>query len=724
MLHRVFLLGSTYAIVLILLSSCAGKSTQEILLGPSYNKFKKTSNKYTPNSQKLFSGTSDKLDKRQSRHFPGSGKFTKEVSKVSAKKTFNGKDGVTLNLVRVSVEHAAKVILADTLKINYTIDPQVNGQITIQTTNAVSKEALLKTFETILQSKGYGIEEEGEFYKIAPASNANRKVRRLTTRKDRDRRARVGVGTVITPLQYVSATEMARILKPIAPEGSILSIDKTRNLLILSGTSNELDTLQDAINVFDVDFMKGMSISLVPTKNSDPEDLVQELDTIYANDKKGPVQGVLRFIPNKRLNAVLIISSQPNHIYKAEKWIKRLDLAGRNTSEQLYVYKIQNRPASELTEILQKIFLGKAETTETSSGTGDVSPQYTASRISNGSRENGDNENNSPEPQQRTSRSSSSSSTNTNGKKAPLRIVTDEANNSLLIMSTPHYYKRILRVLERIDVLPNQVLLEATIAEVSLNDELQFGVKWFFQKGKSNFTFTDAASGAVASAFPGFSYFFSTPKIDIALDALNSITNVKVISSPSVMVLDNKKAVLQVGDQVPIATQSAVSVVDQNAPIVNSVSFKDTGVILAVKPRVNDSGRVLLEIEQEVSDVVQTTSSGIDSPTIQQRKIQTTVVVNDGESLTLGGLIQDNNNKNRSQVPLAGDIPILGNLFKQKSDRIERTELIIIITPRVVRDPYQADQVTNEFRRRLNLSVRPKPGGTPDFRENIKRTFR
>ncbi len=288
-------------------------------------------------------------------------------------------------------------------------------------------------------------------------------------------------------------------------------------------------------------------------------------------------------------------------------------------------------------------------------------------------------------------------------------------------MAKPADYEKVLAILQSIDMVPNQVLIEATILEVSLNDQLKFGLRWFFESGKSDFQFSDLVTGAVVSQFPGFSYFLSAANVKVAVNALAAITDVNVISSPSLMVLDNRKATLQVGDEVPVAIQQAIGVVSPGAPVVNSIGFRNTGVLLSVTPRVSDSGRVVLDIEQEVSIAVETTSSGINSPTIQKRRVRTTVSVQDGESLTLGGLMQERNTLDRSQIPIAGDIPVLGNLFKNKDDRIGRTELLIIITPKVIRDAQQASAATEEFRRELDLSLRPAHLGPPGRRENIKR---
>ena len=278
-----------------------------------------------------------------------------------------------------------------------------------------------------------------------------------------------------------------------------------------------------------------------------------------------------------------------------------------------------------------------------------------------------------------------------------MRIVADAANNSLLIMATPDQYGMIEQILHAVDVAPRQVLLEATIAEVTLNDQLRFGVKWYLEKNFGKFTFSDAVSGAVRSAFPGFSYFFPSTDVSVAVDALSEVTDVKVVSRPTLTVRDNKEAELQIGDQVPITTRTASSGSDADAPVVNQVNLKDTGVILNVTPRIAKSGRVLLDIEQEVSDVVRTTSSGIDSPTIQSRRVKTSVVVQDGQTLVLGGLMQASEKESREQVPVLGEIPFLGAAFRRKVDREARTELVIFISVAVMHDPAAVSNVMKEF---------------------------
>jgi general secretion pathway protein D len=307
------------------------------------------------------------------------------------------------------------------------------------------------------------------------------------------------------------------------------------------------------------------------------------------------------------------------------------------------------------------------------------------------------------------------------GDEDRVHIAVDQANNTLIILASRQDYQRALKIIQRLDIVPNQVLIEAIIAEVSLTDDLSFGVRWFFQGKNAGYSLTDAASAVFGSSFPGFSYALALANIQATLNALNSITKVNVISSPSLTVLDHRTATLQIGDQVPVVTQSAVGVTTSGAPIVNSVNYRDTGVILSITPSIAESGRVLLNIEQEVSSVATTTTSNIDSPTIKQRRIKTTVLVNNGESLALGGLIQDQTNDTRTQVPLFGDIPLVGNAMSQKQNTIGKTELIILIAPHVIRNLDEAREISDEYRSQFDIHRPQTRGGPPSPGRTLQR---
>jgi general secretion pathway protein D len=539
---------------------------------------------------------------------------------------------------------------------------------------------------------------------------------------------------------------MERIIKSISPQSAVLRTDPGRNLLVVAGTRSELDSIMDAVSVFDVDWMRGMSFGLFPIEAGDPEAIAQELDTVFANDQDGPTKGMVRFIPNRRLKAILAITPRAEYLKKVETWLHRIDMVSRETEKQVHVYHIQHRPAVELAQLLQRVYNHQEQTRVGSAGVRSplatiaapgALPDAVAPRpsvfqpvpgvpaIPAAPAQAGAAPSAEPQPSQVSDVPARSVAPAVSDDRfAGIAIVPDETNNALVITATRKEYARMRRILERIDVQPNQVLLEATIAEVRLNDNLKFGLRWFFQMGNHQLRLTDSALGAITPTFPGFSHFFATPNVQVVLNALSTITDVNVVSSPTLMVIDNKRATLQVGDEVPVPTQSAVSVLTPGAPIVNSIAFRNTGIILNITPRINDGGRVLLDIEQEVSDVVPTTTSTIDAPTIQQRRIRTTVSVNDGEGIVLGGMIQDRATRTRNQVPLAGEIPLFGNLFKTKDDTISRTELLIAITPRVVKDSLQIRAITEEFRDKINLTTRPQRAAPPDRKEQVDRLAR
>jgi len=637
---------------------------------------------------------------------------------------------VVLNLANVPLQQAAKTVLGDMVGVNYVVDPRVDGVVSVQTTQPVTKAEALELFQAAIAPLGAVLIQNRGIYRISPADHAATGEIAIGSRPGEP--ASAGNGIRVVPLKYVSATEIARVLEPMVPKGAIVQADDTRSIVALRGSPAEIDGMLDTISVFDVDVMRGMSFAVVPVKTPQPEKMIDELKGIFGADKDGPMKGRVKFISNSRLGAILVVTSQPGYLARAQTWIRRLDARAAGSEPQLHVYQVQNRPVAELAGVLQSMFSNEMKVVRPPSRS--VSPKSKQTSFSNsGATPMGGPAGATPEQsvggQQAASRFGSPmsaenpvsarntdadmalseavdppSSSNGPSPEPAIKIVADETKNSLLIMANENDYQRVLRVIQGLDVVASQVLIEAVIAEVTLNDQLQYGVQWQLSKGNTpTATFSSAAAGGVAAAFPGFNYAINAASIAATLSALNSLTHVNVISTPSLMVMDNKTARLQIGDQVPITTQTATSTVTANTAIVNSITMQDTGVILSVTPRINESGRVQLEIEQEVSSVAKTTTSNIDSPTIQQRRVKTTVVVNDGEVLALGGMIQEQKNKTSDQVPLLGDIPGLGPLFANRSDGVQKTELIILITPRVVRDHTESRLVTEEYRRKMNV---------------------
>lgn len=626
----------------------------------------------------------------------GTGKFVDTTAQLSR----TGRGSYVVKLAAVPVADAVQQVLGDTLGLSYVIEGEVAGTISVDTSRPVDQRTLLEMLSGALAGNGAALINEGGFYRVTTADAAQASTSRTVGYGAKLSDLKVGPGVQVVPLRYISATEMEKILKPIAPEGAIARVDTARNLLILKSDSRSVASLLEMVDLFDVDYMAGMSFALLPVKNTSANGLVAELDQLFGAASGTPMAGLVRFIPIERLNAVMAISPQPQQLEQVQTWMERLDRSGRLSDQSFHVVPLQNRAAKEVAELLQRTLSDNPQDqTNNVTSAGNVRPDMTP--VVTEASAQGGAANTSTSPTSGSTLTGTSATTVASATGKPIRISADDGNNSLLILSTPEEFQLLQQVVNVLDVPPNQVMLEATIAEVTLNDDLAYGINWFLESGEFNLTFSGADNGAVAPTFPGFSVLFSGEDGRAALSAVASITNVKVLSSPSLMVLDNRTATLQVGDQVPIVTQTSASTIDANAPIVNQVQMRDTGVILKVTPRVNDGGRVSLDIEQEVSDVTQTKTSGIDSPTIQQRKIKTSVAVDNGSTIALGGLIRDRVTDGATKVPLLGDIPGLGELFRTNTKRNERTELVVLITPRVVSGAGDAELVTRELREKM-----------------------
>ena len=583
---------------------------------------------------------------------------------------------ITINLNAVPVADAVQQVLGDILRENYVIETQLSGDVSLQTSRPVTREGALRLLESVLASRNAELVDAGGFYRIVGAGQSANT-------------AGGGANMKIIAPRYVSAESLKEIFSGSADKTLASEVDPIRNILILRGNSAAIAEAEKLVAVFDVNWMKGMSFASVPVTYSSPTQIVSDLETILGASSGGPLAGAVRFVPLDRLNAVVVVSPQTEYITEGKAWISRLDRSGGQGGQKLYVIPIQNRAATEVASIITDALSGG----DSGSDDGNDGLRPGDQPVFSSTGEDGEGP---------AGASLSSVSLNGGRGKGPAaRIIADDANNSIVALATPEQFGILENAISHLDAMANQVFLEATIAEVTLTDSLSYGLTWFFQSGEFNTTFSDAANGAVASQFPGFSVLFSGQDGRAALSAVAGITDVKILSAPSLMVLDNRTATLQVGDQVPVVTQSSVSVTNPDAPIVNSVSLRDTGIILNVTPRVNDSGLVILEIDQEVSDVVATQSSGIDSPTIQQRRISTSVSVRDGQSVALGGLMRERLSDSKTKIPLLGDIPFLGKLFSTTTTDTQRTELLVMITPRVVRSTDASLTVTDDLVRRM-----------------------
>lgn len=633
----------------------------------------------------------------------GSGSFVAPSGPaVRASLTTDAAGEITLNVVDAELREVVRLVLQDALGVNYVIDPAVGGRITVQTMRPLPADDLLAVLDSVLRMNGAALVRDGDLYKILPIEQAigSGPVPDVGPVPDA---GTPGFGVRVVPLRFVSATEMAPLLEPFTPPGGAVQVDPARNLLLLAGMPDQLGTLSSLITMFDVDWLQGMSFGLFPLESAPAAQLAEELHQIFSSLEGGPLEGLVNFVPIERLNAVLVVASQPTYLDQAEVWIERLDRIGEGEEPRIFVYSAQNARATNLADVLSEMFDARTTTVEGSSllAPGQEGVDLSATSAFAPDADSGEEGQPVGEAIRRAAAPGRPVRAEPTGPEdADIRIIADDTTNSLVIRAAPREFEKIREALEELDRLPLQVLIEATIAEVTLNDELRFGIEWFFRSGDFEFNFDPGAFTPLA----GFRGLFSTADVRILLQALDEVTDVNVVSSPQLMVLDNQTARIQVGDQVPISVQSATSVIDPQAPVVNSIEYRDTGVILLVTPRVNASGLVIMEIQQEISNVVDAPSqtiSEVTSPTINQRQINSTVAIASGETVALGGLIQDERERSRSGIPLLSRIPIVGALFRTDSNTVRRTELLVLITPSVVENPARARAVTQELRNRL-----------------------
>ena len=486
---------------------------------------------------------------------------------------------------------------------------------------------------------------------------------------------------------------MEKMLAPVALTENILRVDEVRNVLVLSGTEDELEALQDVIDIFDVDWLSGMSFGLFRLRFVDPQTIIETLERIFFQSGGDSGPGLVQFVPIERVNAVLVISQRIEFVERAQDWIERLDQSVGGTQRRAFVYRVQNSRAESLAAALQAVFVDDGEDTARPAPRELIQIDAPLEPAVEGADETAALE--PPVPQSTTPAAGTGRDGIALSRTGGVRIIADTEHNAIIVVATQQDYRMIEATLRQLDAVPLQVLIQATLVEVTLTDDLAFGVRYFLQSGRRSILIEALPVGT-----PTFSYAFSSANFARSLQALATITDLRLVSSPELLVLDNQTAEIQVGDQVPVATRQEQSVTDGQAPVINSIQFRDTGVILRVTPRVNAGGLVAMDIEQEVSDVATSTTPTV-TPTIFQRSIRSTVAVNSGETVALGGLISDSTRNTQVGVPLLMKIPILGALFRSTEEKIRRTELIVLLTPTVVSNAAEAKIVTEEMRRRM-----------------------
>ncbi|HET9834901.1 MAG TPA: type II secretion system secretin GspD [Rhodanobacteraceae bacterium] len=687
----------------------------------------------------------------------GTGSFINEQAARAAPpgSRQNEKGDIVFNFENQPVQAAVKAILGDVLHANYVVAPGVQGTITFSTSQPITREDVLPVLEMLLSWTNNALVKQGSRYVVMPAklAAAGNLVPGLGAAAPGS-----GYAARLFPLHYVSADAMQKLLKPFAPSDAFLLVDPQRNILVMAGTPDQLANYQRTIRTFDVDWLRGMSVAVVPLQHVDASTLMPQLDQMFGAKGDSPLAGMARFIPLEHSNSIVVITSQPTYVDEVREFIAKID-AGAGGASGLYVYDVKNIKASDLAEHLNALYNGTPSGNANAGG--QVAPGFSpleqgsnglggTNGISNNGFGglNGDNEGNTGgkdytasgdngmgadngglggslenglPPRRGNGNNGNNQATTSYTTQSGVHLAAVDENNQLLVRARPSQWQEMLPVIQRLDQVPLQVQIETRVLEVDLTGQFSLGVQYYLegligtQPGSppgtnESFHRHQGAAGLGGVQYNPVSdalfYSFAGKDLQFALRGLETSGNTKILSEPSTVVLNNHETTIKVGDKIPVVQTYITPGLGSGSTNYNtaSVQYIDTGVLLDVTPRVNPGGLVYLNIQQVVSKPTVRDQYG--NYTIANRALSTQVAVQSGQTVLLGGLIQQSDIDTDNGIPFLNRIPVLGRLFGTTSRDHDRKELIVLITPRVISNAEQAREVTDEYQTKFE-SLKP-----------------
>lgn len=677
----------------------------------------------------------------------------------------SGGGDISLNFAGTDIRAVTEQILGAILHVNYVIDPAVQGTATLHTAQPLRHDQLIPTLRVLLAGANATLVTQSGLYRVVPLA---------TESGGPGSGAGSANSTTAVPLRYTNAAGIAKLIQPVVQGGGHVTADPESNTVIISGDPATRETLTELIHTFDTDALAGQSYLLLPATTGTVSELSQALRTALGMRRTsgdGTGNESIRLFPMPSIDSILVTARQPRLIEDARRAFSVIEAGRKQTVRNWSAFYLQSGRANDVAYVLQQAFTPdhitatptptpkqqtgmSSNTSGSSSGFGNMSGSSglgssQSGSLASGNNSSGDSSSNAFGSSQNSSSGQSQNSSQSDGisnnpllgglgnlsenseTSTHIRIIPDLQNNSLLVYGTRAETETISAMLHKIDIMPLQVMVDATVAEVTLNDSLQYGTQFFFKSGGINGILSTATqslgsanlvSSQLSSGFPGFVLGGSGQGgAPFVINALQTVTKVRVLSSPQLMVVDNQPASLMVGNLVPYLTGATTSVVTSNSTITNSINYQPTGVILQVTPHVSTTGLVTLDISQQVSSVSSTTtvtgssSSSINSPTFSQRQVTSRVAIEDGQTVGLAGLITDNASRGNQGLPWLKDIPILGMLGSQQTNTRERTELLVLITPHVIRSQSDARAMTEDLRRNLaqSAALAPELARTP-----------
>jgi general secretion pathway protein D len=591
-------------------------------------------------------------------------------------------DFISINFNNVDIRVFIKFMSNMTGK-NFIIDNRVQGNVTIISPKKLSIDEAYLVFESVLDIHGFAMVQSGKIIKIIPAAKAQSdNINTKLAAKSGTEPARDQIVTRLIPLEYASANELKNLLKPLIPKGSVILSYRDTNMLIITATLSSIKRLLKIINTIDIQ-STGKKISVIPVKYADALKLTKNLTRIFAariKDKKNQTSKdiIVTFVGDERTNSIIMLASEIE-TKRVENLIKILDQEVPKGEEKIRVYYLEHASAEKLAKVLQAI----------------------------------------PEKK------------NTTGpKKTPLlsqniKITADQSTNSLIIMADKEDYPVLEEVIAKLDIPRAMVYLECLIMEVNVNRGLNIGTEWRASEGFNNSTramfggfggtgdtgYTNLGSlNSDANLPKGFSIGMlgrnisigglTFPSIQAVIQAFQSDKDVHILATPQILTTENDEAVITVGKNIPFQTRSAA---ESGVQTYNSFEYKDVGITLKITPQISKGRLVRLNIFQELTKLDDVNQSSADRPTTLKRKIETSIIVEDTNTVVIGGLIDESLTKTQTKVPCLGDVPLLGWGLKNESRGLDKTNLYVFITPRVVQNPLEAKKIYKEKKEEIEL---------------------
>jgi len=625
----------------------------------------------------------------------GNGQLINQRAAGMAAPNLGSAGDATFNFEGESVQTVVKVILGDLLQQNYVIAPGVQGTVTLATPRPVSPSQAISLLEMVLGWNNARLIWSDGRYNVVPSDQAV--AGNLAPRTGSPANAR-GYEIRAVPLKFISATEMEKLLKPYARDKAIVQVDNMRNMIVLGGTRAELQNYLRTVEIFDVDWLAGMSVGIFPLQSAEVDKTVTALENVFGENGKTPLAGMFRFMPLEGQNAVMVITSQPKYLRDVEVWIERLDTGGEGA--RLFVYEVKNIKAADLADQLSSVF-GNGSAGSSKNDSVSLQPGLEPVEVRT---QNSPPPTNAPKPGAAADARNASLSIGS----GEVSISAVEESNSLLVRASPGQWESIRRAIDRLDIMPLQVHVEAQVIQVTLGGELEYGVSWFFNNAITPQAQFDASqsqndwSTFASSILPsGVSdWTLIGPSAKAVISTLDKLSNVRILSAPSVLVRNNVEASFDSGEQIPVVS-TIVNPDNGNNNTVSQVQFRQTGISLKVKPRVSSDGMIFLEITQDVSQASDEPADASGNIRVSTNKLQTEAAIQSGETVVLAGLIKTENGKGSNGIPFLSRLPIIGALFGKQTKTNNRAEILVLITPTIIRNPAEARKLTDEYGERF-----------------------